>query len=306
MDNIFVLIFAIFLLIFFAVFYMVYRRKQKPVDDNTSSKKNTDIASLDIKHLGDTKEFVRDIDDIIDGIIITDGYTRFISAIACRGINFYERNASEQLSVVNGYQRFIASIDTPITYRAYSKSLDISPVMNKYGTRLAELSAQAEYLEEELKSAQKHEDVSEVSAIQSALEIVRFQITHLEVQIEALDHYSNAEVIQDVTQDYIFDWIYSPSAYEVRHTKKERLELAKEELGQIANAKINALKESGVRAHVCSQGEILDMCRRLSQPIASEQLSMKQIETSSYYDDIMSSETSSILKSVIAEEEGEQ
>ncbi len=280
--------------IIFIVIRLAYNKK-KP---SGATQNKTHIST--VSSIKDTKDLIRDVDDIIDGIIITDDYTRFISAISCRGINLYEKSSVEQLRVVEGYQTFIASIDSPITYRAYSKSVDITGTeqryMEKYNEILNELNLSIEYRD----VAAKNKNYEDVELYNQMIESYQFKLQHLQIQLDAMRYYSNADVIRDVTQSYIFDWTYRSSDYATGHKKNERLALAKEELRRIANAKISALAASGVKAHVCTQGEVLDMFRRLSLPIASEQFSVRNIDDSSYYDDIVTSATRDILKSDIA------
>jgi hypothetical protein len=174
--------------------------------------------------------------------------------------------------------------------------------MEKYTKRLREISGQKQYIQECGDAAKKNDATDDEEYYKGILENLSFQVQHLDIQIEALEHYSNADVIQDVTQDYIFDWTYNPARYDVRHSKEEKLNIAKDELRMIANTKIAALAASGVKAHVCNQGEILDMCRRLFQPIASEQLNIYHIKNSSYYDDIVGSDTKEYLNNIIEEQ----
>ncbi len=294
MEDLYLMIATVIVAIVIFVAIRLFYNRKKP----SAKKASKSTASKD-SSIRDTKELIKDVDNIIDGIVITDNYTRFISAISCRGINLYEKSSAEQLRVVDGYQTFIASIDTPITYRAYSKSVDIAATENRYIDKYNEITNSLNLCIEYRESALKNDNSEDVRLYDQMIKDYQFKLNHLQVQLDAMRYYSNADVIRDVTQNYIFDWTYRPSDYATSHKNMERLELAKEELKRIASAKISALSVSGVKARVCTQGEMIDIFRRLSLPIASEQYSVRQIDNSSYFDDIVTSATRIILESDI-------
>ncbi len=289
-----------FLLAFFAiimiaaVIFVIYYKRKNTLSSRPSSRSSKAVKDTNVKVL-DAKALLDKVDTIVDGIIITDGYSRFLSALDCRGVDFWDQGYDEQVRTVNGYQAFISSLKEPITYRAYSKSIDISKIMDKYQAALDKATEQCDYLKERLAGIEKDGDIIDIEATKKAIDTLTFRIQHLDIQMSAMEYYSSADVVQEVAQSYIFEWRYSPSQYSVTHTKEERLALAKQELASIAESKMKDLSMSGVRARVCTQNEILEMFRRLTQPIASEQESIVQIQSSSYFDDIVMSGTKDIM-----------
>ena len=66
-----------------------YKIKLKEKEERKQRRKNGDNSNVDQKdsEVKDSRILVEEIEDIRDGILITDNGTRFISAIVCRGVD---------------------------------------------------------------------------------------------------------------------------------------------------------------------------------------------------------------------------
>ncbi len=287
METIILTVFFSVAILAFIVATIIYKRRGA----STSSVNYSKAKESDKVKTYDASDLFTSINDIVDGIVVTNDYYRFVAAISCTGVNFYQLTAAEQLGIANGYQTFIASIPSMMTYRAFSKSIDISSVVDRYEKRRGELVEQFEYLTQYRSGLDEKADIEEITATEQAIKTLDFQISHMDIQLQAMEYYSSADVVQDVTQTYVFEWFYSPSNYTVKHNREERLAIAKNELALLANKYMDALRSAKVRAHVCDQDEMIDMFRRVSQPISSEQQSAKRIYGSSFFDDIVTSGT---------------
>lgn len=238
----------------------------------------------------DTRGLVEMIENVEDGIIVTDGGKRFVAAITCRGLDFYNEGLAEQLSTMNGYQNFLNLIERPITYRLYSKAVDIDSSKNRYATKLEETIELFDQSSKELQLA-KDRGASEdrIRELTDTVERYQRRIEHLNEQMEYMQFYSGTDVVMDVTQDYIIDWTYEPGVNDVKLTGAELFLRAKRELNTIASQKIDALAQSGVKGRMCTQDEIVDMLRRHSKPLSAEQYKQRMVSSSSFEEDIVSS-----------------
>ena len=294
-------------MVVFAVYYKIQEKKR---EGNTrrrkSSSASTGSSSSPTSQVKDSRELIKDIEDIEDGILITDDGTRFISAITCRGVNdFYDQSAYEQQMVMKGYRGFVNTITGPITYRMYTKELDMDYTIKKYSDKRDEFIKQYKHLEASLIGVPEN-NVAERNRIKEDMNSIRFRIQHLTAQMDAVGYYSSSAVAMEQMQDYIFEWKYRAGDFDTDLTPAERLARAKAELEVAASAKIAALASAGVKARVCTQGEMIDMCRRVSQPISAERFRMKELDASSYFDDIVTSDSMERMGYVVAEEAGEK
>lgn len=287
----------------FVVFYIWFMMKQKQKESGKISqgtmKSSSNKSSSALK---DTKEFIKEIEDIRDGILITDNGTRYIMAITCAGVgDFYDQSASEQLSVMRGYKGFVNTINSPITYKLYPTELDMDFTVNKYVEKREEYLQKYKIIETTI-ARLKQIDSEEYMELMREKEMIARKIRHIAQQLEGVQFYSSSSVAMEQRQEYVFDWKYSSSDFDKDLTMEERFVRAKAELEVIASSKIAALSSAGVKARVCTQGEIIDACRRVSQPISVERFRQKDIEASAFFEDIVTSDSMEGMSYVVAED----
>ena len=205
------------------------------------------------------------------------------------------------MTVMKGYRGFINTITVPHTYRMYTKELDMDYTLKKYSDRRDELIQRYKFLEASLVGIPE-EKSGERNRIQEEIKLVQFHINHLTAQMNSVSYYSSSAVAMEQVEEYLFEWKYRALDFDTELTFAERFLRAKMELEVQANAKIDALYSAGVKARVCTNGELIDICRRVSQPISVERFRMKELEQSSYFDDIITSESMKNMGYVVAEE----
>lgn len=252
--------------------------------------------------LEDTKKFIGAIEDIQDGILVTDGYSRFITGITCRGVDLYNESLPEQMSTMQNYAQFWNILEGPIQYRLYSRALDIDFSKNKYRAKIEELSAQYGTLEKEYNLAKDRKDEAKAASLKSDMDFLSGKIGHLLEQLNALEILSDVSVVQDDQQDYIFEWNYKKEAGDVELTKAEIFERAREELDRIASQKIDALSACGVRGRKFTNDEMEDSCRRISKPYTADEFKQKSVSSSSFDEDIITSGSKHAMERRIEEE----
>lgn len=305
-----IIMITVILSIAMVVFAVYMKIKEKERENGKRRKKSGgssgDSSSASSSKVKDSRDLVKEIEDIRDGILITDDGTRFISCVTCRGVSdFYDQSASEQMQVMRGYLGFVNTITGPMTYRMYTKELDMDYTIKKYSDKRNEFIQKYKFLESSLIGI-KEDDVAERERIKRDIESIRFRINHLTAQMEAVGYYSSSAVAMEQMQDYVFEWKYRAADFDTDLTLEERFVRAKVELEVMASAKIAALSSAGVKARVCTEGELIDICRRVSQPISVERFRMKELDASSYFDDIMTSKSMESMGYVVADEKAEE
>lgn len=269
--------------------------------NKTKQKRRKTIDNIDysVFNRKDSKDYIKDIVDIKDDMIILDNGYRFAAAIECQGFDFYSAHIAEQANTVQNYLGFINTITKPITYRQYSVSVDMEDTINMYkeayekvcdklkktNNKIDEMQAALKNEKNMLESRKKLylQGIEDAKRELSAYEFRKF---HLENQINYINENSGVTTAPLVTSTYVFDWEYNPMEFSVDLTEDEIFNRAKAELDSIVNAKTHALSMAGVRAKRCRTGELIDMCRRQSQPISAERFKLRDILGSTYFNDI--------------------
>lgn len=275
------------------IFAFIMKKRMDAGNDETAAtgeKEETPAA----KKLLDTKRLVSDVEDIVDGIVITDNGRRFVTAITSRGIDFYNENMNEQLSVVRGYQGFFSITEKPMTKRIYSKAVDIDTPKERYERRLAEVAEEYEQYAKMLQIAMEKGMEDEVTQLTPVVKQLEHRVVHLQEQLANMNFYSSTDVVMDMTQDYIFDWTYKET--DIKLKKGEIFAKAKQELSTIATQKIDALLKTGVKARMCTNDEMNDLFRRHSRPLSAELYKQRLVSSSSFNEDIITSDSESIWK----------
>lgn len=295
----FVIGFVIFTLV--ASGFMVYLllksngtigKKKSPTNKATDA-----TAKYDNKSLRDTREFVDFFEDVRDGVIKTDDGRRFVAAINCRGCDFYHEATRQQMSVIQGYQSFIGTNEEPYTYRIHSSAMDIEHTEKMYEDSLRESGELLHVLESNFAIAQSRgADERELAEKSRELQIAKRNYDHLIHQMQGLSFYSDADTVRELTQAYVFDWNYNPSDYSVELTDDEIYDKAIQALNAKCSAKASALRFAGVKARKCTTNQVLDMNRKLSKPYGAERFRMRDLEQTSFDEDII---TSSSLEDIV-------
>jgi len=310
MANIFDSLYRIALIILYIVLFLIlvagigvyiYLRSRKK---RRIAKKNIDYSSFDRK---DSKSYIGFIDDIKDDMIIMDNMTRFVAAVECQGFDFYSENIVAQKNTAQNYLGFINIIDRPISYRQSSKSIDLEYTINKYlkaYDNVCEKYENAQKRLTEIQNAMKKELSPEKDGIYRMelektirqAEALAFRKFHLESQLNYINNNIGTASAPLRTSLYIFDWVYNPMDFPMDLSESEILERAKNELAAQANAMINSLSNCGVKAKRCATEQLIDICRRHSQPISSERFTIKDVYNSSYFDDITTTDSLSKMQ----------
>lgn len=265
------------------VIYLKFISPRKKKKDGFSEEKKKDGK------VENSRLFLNDVEDIRDGIVVTDHGTRFLAAIKCGGYSFFSDTAPGQYHTMDAYQRFFKAINGPITYRSSSKMIDAEKPVKKYQSQIDELTKKFQELASEV---EKHSEGSLTrQKLQAELVTLADTIDHLSEQLQAIKYYSSSDTISDTYQCYIFEWKYKESEYQIEMTPDDVFAVAKSELYNKAGSYINILADAHIHAKLLGQNEMLELFRRQSRPISSELFPLKDYDRSSFYDDVVSSDS---------------
>ena len=142
----------------------------------------------------------------------------------------------------------------------------------------------------------------EHARIEEEMNALAFRIEHLNAQIQAVNFYSSSAVAVEQVQEYVFEWKYRSADFNKDLTLEERFVRAKTELEVMASGKIAALSSAGVKARLCTDSEVIDAFRRITQPISVERFRMKELENSNFFDDIMTSDSMKNMEYLVTDE----
>lgn len=243
-------------------------------------------------------------DDIRDDMIITDGGTRFIGIIKARGFDYFQSRASERNMTEGGYGMFINSVIEPITFRQYTKAVDLDNVRENYKNAYDRAEQMLFNLNEDfnrltsqyydLKSEDKLTDeiewelLSQCEKLASQIEVYDYRRLHLADNLNYIDQVSRSTSPEKV-QTYVYDWTYDPLMGVTDLTDEEIHKKAITELKRKGDAYIHALGNAGVRASRVRNNELVQMMRRHFHPLTANVFTEKDFEASNYYEEITSS-----------------
>ena len=311
---------VIFLVIGLGIAYYWYY--SRVLRKKRQTEEEVDYSTFDRK---DAKEYAKYIDDIQDDMIITENATRFIGVISCRGFDFYSAHVAERYNAQSGFRAFINTLNNPITYRQYTRRVDMGHTLNNYMESLTKVTEKVfdmtqnyndmkrnlNQMEKKLGSEKALEDPDYITLV-DATEEARKQIEnmewrrfHLEDQIAYIKQLSEDYAPPSPSETYVFDWYYNPMDFPIDLSEEEVLERAKIELAKIASAKIHALAGAGVKARRCTTNELIDMCRLHLNPISGERFSMEDVENSTFFEDITGTDMENELKEQFLKENTE-
>ena len=278
--------------------YLILKSNGTIGKKNNPAKKTTgNTAEHNVESLHDSREFVDFFEDVRDGVIKTDGGRRFVAVINCRGCDFYHETTRQQMSIMQGYQSFIGTNEEPYTYRIHSTAMDIEHTRKMYEDSLREAEELVRVLESNLVIAQERGAEEEELARKSReFQFAKRRYDHLVQQIRALSYYSDADTVREFSQAYVFEWKYNPSDYSVELTDDEIYDKAIRALNDMCNAKASTLRFAGVKARKSTTNQVFDMNRKLSRPFGAERFRMRDLEQTSFDEDII---TSSSLEDIM-------
>lgn len=301
----------IIVIVFIGIAYFIRennRKKRKVMNEEM-----TDYSQLE---RADTKEYIK-IDDIKDNMIIADNGRRFIGVLKCQGFDYYSENSDVKYATYGGFMSYINTIDKFTSFRQYSKPIDMEHTEKKYEKALQERTEEIYIATEDLKDMEANlrdnrQNMTEeqialfeegIKNTKKKIESLKFRQYHVADQLRAVQFYSGGNVTPELMQTWVFDWTYDPYDFAVDLSEEEIYQKAKEHLGGIATAKAHALGNAGVKAKRCNTMELIEMCRRYSSPKSSDRYKLSDIINSSYFDDIVTSNSADELRMEVIMEE---
>lgn len=317
-TQILVIVLVILLSLFFvaAIWYIRMKKKRKRTK---LSDAGVDYQKLERRNALD---YVK-LEDIRDDMILTENNTRFIAVIRCQGFDFYYAHVAEQYAAQTGYRGFLNTINRPITYRQYTKAVDLEHTRHNYTEAYVKLRETLFHMSEDYKvakqrlqekeNARKEEGRKEVRMeteymlkhlieMQREMEALEWRLLHIKDQLVYMGQLCEKSGTPVSLETYVMDWVYSPMDFPVELTEEEITEKAREELNRMVRQKINALSTAGVKACRCTTDELIDMVRRHFQPISSDRYKVRDVRNSSYDMDITAMEGKEALKQRYEEE----
>lgn len=282
-------------LVIFIAFYFINK-------NNTKGKAVNDEPTTLLKR-EDSTSYVP-MDTIKDDMIVTDNGYRFIGMIRCSGFDFYTSNASEQAGTMGGYLGFIKSIDNKITYRQFFRTVDMSHTIKMYkeaqdriNSELFNATEDFKQVEEEFKKV-KNIDIEkaerlldELERLKKKTESLAWREYHMRDQIAYIGRISGKNSEPEAIETYVYEWVYDAREFAKPLTKEEIYTKALVELDAKTRNMIIALSKCNVKAYRLNTSEIIEICRAYYKPISAEQFKMADIENSSFYEDIITSDS---------------
>lgn len=256
----------------------------------------------------DSVSFLK-IDDICNDMIVMENNHRFVGAIACQGFDFYSAQADEQAATGRNFLSFIDTLNAPVTYREYSKAVDLEQTMKLYSKAYENVQRELYNAIEDQKaltaSMKKRQDMSlteverydaELQKLQKRIDALKFRELHVRDQVKYAEMYSGNKMVPDIEQTWLFEWKYNPMDYPVDLTEEQVKVKAVQELASKERSMSHALSGAHVKAKRCRTERLIDMCRRYSAPISATRFKMKDLQESSYFDDINTSDDLDALR----------
>lgn len=296
------------------LFYVGFKRKRRVKMEDIQ----TDYSMLKRMDSADYLKF----DDIRDNMIIAERGTRFIAVISCRGFEFFSAHVTDRINAQNGYRGFIGTIVSPITYRIYSKSIDMEYTLQRYLDAQKQIEEKLFNLNEdyqELKKTLEQTDqegqeafresgdalclLEELERMKKQLESLNWRKFHIEDQIAYGRAISGNDVNPEQMETYVFDWTYRPMEYPVDLSEEEIYKEAKKKLNIMERSYIHALSMAGVKAHRCSTAEIIRMCRKHMRPLSAERYNIEEdFQKDAFFKEIISTDQKDALEQELASE----
>lgn len=258
----------------------------------------------------DARDYVKHIEDICDDMIVTDGGKRFVAALICSGFDFAFETAERQLATVGGMYAFSNTITKPVSYRQYSKPVDLEYTLKRHAKTLEERNEELFHVQEDIRNMEMNlkRDKLRLSEAEVALykqeirfakkqeKALQFRCLHLQDEIRAITRYTGSRVDPETIETWIFEWLYDPYDFSYDMKAEEIHYRAVKELFSIGQTKMHALANCGVRARRATTEELIEMCRWYSSPVSSERYKLSDIKESSFFDDVTASDPQSAAR----------
>lgn len=283
-------------MVFVYYFMTKNKRAKRSIDEEDTVK-----VAFDRK---DTREYVKHIENICDDMIVTDNGKRFVAALICTGYDFAFETAERQLSTVSGMYAFSNTITKPVSYRQYSKPVDLEYTLKRHEDALEERNEELFHVHEDIRDMENNlkrdrvrltdDEVAlyeqEIGAAKKKEKALKFRCLHLQDEMRAVTRYTGSRVDPETVETWIFEWSYDPYDFAYDMKPEEVHYRAVKELFSIGQTKIHALANCGVRARRATTDELIEMCRWYSSPVSSERYKLSDIKESSFFDDITASD----------------
>lgn len=251
----------------------------------------------------DSQEYIDDLDDIIDDMIVIDGHKKFIGAIRCNGYDFHSASSAQQASTQSGYIEFLRAADGPVTSRQNFVRMSMDSTHIMYAQRYEEIerelfhkAADRDNIVERLNIVRGidlvTEDVllKEAEKIQEEIGKLEWRRMHVKEQMDFMGMVCDESLMEpDVEQTYLFEWEFDPGQYNMELSEEDIHKKAIEELGGKARRMISALGQANVRAYRCSTEELIEMFYQQSHPLSAMEFKMPDIVNSPFFNFVASS-----------------
>lgn len=283
-------------LVIFIAFYFINK-------NNTKARAVNDEPTTLLKR-EDSTSYVPIDETIKDDMIVTDNGYRFIGMIRCSGFDFYTSNASEQAATMGGYLGFIKSIDNKITYRQFFRTVDMSHTIKMYKEAQDKIHSELFNATEDFKQVEaefkkvKNTDIEkaeylldELERLKKKTESLAWREYHMRDQIAYIGRISGKNSEPEAIETYVYEWAYDAREFSNPLTKEEIYVKALVELEAKTRNMIVTLSKCNVKAYRLNTSEIIEICRAYYKPISAEQFKMADIENSSFYEDIITSDS---------------
>ena len=266
------------------LFYVGFKRKRRVKMEDIQ----TDYSMLKRMDSADYLKF----DDIRDNMIIAERGTRFIAVISCRGFEFFSAHVTDRINAQNGYRGFIGTILSPVTYRIYSKSIDMEYTLQRYLDAQKQIEEKLFNLNEDYQELKKTLEQAEREGQEAFRESGAYG--------KAI---SGDDVNPEQIETYVFDWTYRPMEYPVDLSEEEIYKEAKKKLNIMERSYIHALSMAGVKAHRCSTVEIIRMCRKHMRPLSAERYNIEEdFQKDAFFKEIISTDQKDALEQELVSE----
>lgn len=281
------------LFIYFNKFLRKFRKKEDTTDYSQMKRE-------------ESRKFVK-LDSFSENMyeVIKEKY--FTAGIRCIGFDYHTAHAYEQLRVMNNYISFINVIDKPLQFFLQCKDVDVESVIlqareDQYRIyeEIKRHEKELENLNQTLKELELQPTVSQatidqvkerIKKVSRARENAMWEFEHIEHQIAYTKAISSVEEEPQREDHYFFSYVYNPDNFAVDLTEDEIRQRAKEELEAKANRLIAILAKCNVKAEIMTTDELKQILRRSYRPITANMFKLRDVEKSSYYDLVTTTDT---------------
>lgn len=242
----------------------------------------------------DTLEYVK-FDDIYSGIIVDKERNRYVAGIRCMGFDFGDAESTEQLQAMRGYLGFLNVVDTKnIQYWQTARSVDLDDLIGQYKEEQEKINEKRFMLGmdyDELRSeSEKHlENPDEYDLYYQRLMQLRreiaslgYQYEQLKAQVSYMEAISGEQADPHLEQCYLFDWSYNKMDYSTDLDEWEIMDIAKKQLGNMADSYMAALRGAGVKCAMLTGEELLAHLRRHMHPVSADIYKIDDVLKSAY------------------------